>query len=87
MSGFSKIVQFFNSKKSNKIFTRAEYFAAMKNDKLKQEYLDTVRRYFCAAGYLNDFERGAYRKLKPIPQDLTISKLERQAYPNAKRFK
>ena len=86
VSGFTLIVEFFNSKKSNKLFTRAEYFRALDGHGIADTYLDTVRRYLCAAGYLSDFEPGAYRKVKPIPKDLTISKLERQAYPKAKRF-
>lgn len=87
MSGFQTIVKFFNSKKSNKIFTRAEYFTALKKAGLKDSYKDTVRCYLVNAGYLKDIEAGVYRKLKPIPKDLTISRLEREAYPNAKRFK
>jgi hypothetical protein len=86
VSGFTVIKEFFNSKKSNKVFTRAEYFTAMTGYRVKDTYLDTVRRYLCAAGYLHDFEPGVYRKLKPIPKDLTISKLEREAYPKARRF-
>lgn len=91
MTTFGEIIKFFNSKKSKKVFTRAEYFNYMAYQSkvafYKESYLDTVRRYLCAAGYLVDFEPGTYRKMKPIPKDLTISKLEREAYPNAKRFK
>ena len=81
MSGFKTILNFFNSKVSNKIFTRAEYFTALKNAKLKDSYKDTVRCYLVNAGYLKDIEPGVYRKLKKIPQDLTLTRLQVEAYP------
>ena len=83
MSGFRTIIGFFNSKKSNKIFTRNEYFTAVQKAKLKDSYKDTTRRYLTAAGYLKDIEPGVYRKLRPIPKDLTISKLQDEAYPQS----
>lgn len=90
MTTFGEIVKFFNSKKSNKLFTRAEYFNYMEYQSAsafyKDTYLDTVRRYLEAAGYLKCEEAGVYRKIKKIPGEITISKLEREAYPNAKRF-
>lgn len=86
MSGFKKVVKFFNSKKCNKIFTRAEYFQALKTEKLADTYKDTVRCYLLEAGYIKTEEAGVYRKIKKIPDDMTISKLEREAYPNARRF-
>jgi hypothetical protein len=87
MSGFKKIIDFFNLKKSNKIFTRNEYFMALRNSDLKDSYKDTVRCYLVRAGYLGNEEAGVYRKLKKIPYEMTISRLEREAYPNASRFK
>jgi hypothetical protein len=82
MTGFQTIKNFFNSKVSNKIFTRAEYFQALKKSKLKDSYLDTVRCYFVNAGYLLDEEPGVYRKLKKIPSNLTLTKLQDEAYPD-----
>lgn len=81
MSGFKTIKRFFNSKKSNKIFTRAEYFTAMKPAGLKDSYKDTVRCYLVNAGYLKDIEPGVYRKLKKIPDDISLTKLLAEAYP------
>lgn len=80
MSGFKKILAFFNSKKSNKVFTRAEYFMAFRKAGLKLSTLETVRCYLQNAKYLNDEEPGVYRKLRPIPQDLTYTKLYKEAY-------
>lgn len=81
MSGFKTILKFFNSKKSNKVFTRNEYFMALKNEGLQDSYKDTVRCYLQNAGYLSDEEPGVYRKMKPIPQDLTLTRLQDEAYP------
>lgn len=81
MSGLKKILAFFNSKKSNKVFTRAEYFMALKKAGIRNSTMDTVRCYLQNAGYLSDDEPGVYRKLKPIPQSLTYTKLYREAYP------
>jgi hypothetical protein len=86
MSGFKTIIKFFNSKVSNKIFTRNEYFMALKNEGLKDSYKDTVRCYLVNAGYLLDEEPGVYRKLKKIPEGLTLTGLQREAYPNARRY-
>lgn len=85
MSAFKEIVQFFNSKKSNKVFTRAEYlmFSTYKcSYVVKDSYLDTVRCYLQNAGYLSNTEDGVYRKLKPIPKDMTLTKLQDEAYPH-----
>lgn len=84
MTGFKRILKFFNSKKSNKIFTRAEYFMALKDAGLRQSTMDTVRCYLQNAKYLSDEEPGVYRKLKPIPQNLTYTSLYREAYPPRK---
>lgn len=81
MSGFKTIIKFFNSKKSNKIFTRNEYFMALKKHNLKDSYKDTVRCYLVNAGYLVDEEPGVYRKLKKIPENITLTKLQEEAYP------
>lgn len=84
MSAFREIINFFNSKKSNKVFTRAEYLSFIKfQTKLvvAPSYLDTVRCYLQNAGYLSNTEDGVYRKLKPIPKDITLTKLQDEAYP------
>lgn len=81
MSGFKLITKFFNSKKSNKVFTRAEYFTAVKKAGLKESYRDTLRCYLVRAGYLNNEEPGLYRKMKPIPATLTYTQLYKEAYP------
>jgi len=81
MSGFQVILKFFNSKKSNKVFTRAEYFTALKDSGLQDSYKDTIRCYLQNAGYLSSDEAGVYRKLKPIPPGLTLTKLQDEAYP------
>lgn len=84
MSAFREILCFFNSKKSNKVFTRAEYFNFMRFQSsyvIKDSYLDTVRCYLQNAGYLSNTENGVYRKLKPIPLGLTLTKLQDEAYP------
>src|SRR5688572_3806491 len=86
LSGFETIVNFFNSKVSNKIFTRNEYFMATQHLRLKDSYKDTVRCYLVNAGYLKDIEPGVYRKLKKIPDSLTLTKLQREAYPTARRY-
>lgn len=83
VSGFQQIIKFFNSKKSNKIFTRAEYFQAMKRLRMKDSYKDTIRCYLLNAGYLRDIEPGVYRKLKKIPDGLTTNKLLDEAYPKS----
>lgn len=83
-SGFTTIKAFFNSKKSNKIFTRAEYFMALKDQGLMDSYKDTVRCYLVNAGYLFDEEPGVYRKLKKIPPELSLNALKREAYPKKK---
>jgi hypothetical protein len=80
-TGFQKILRFFNSKKSNKIFTRAEYFMALKDAGLRPSTMDTVRCYLQNAEYLSSEESGVYRKLRPIPQTLTYTKLYKEAYP------
>lgn len=87
MSGFKAIKEFFNSKKSKKIFTRAEYFMATKDLNLKDSYKDTVRCYLVNAGYLIDEEPGVYRKLKKIPESLSLAGLQKEAYPNSRRTK
>ena len=81
MNGYKTIKKFFNSKNCNKIFTRAEYFMALKSCKIRDTYMDTVRCYLVNAGYLKDEEPGVYRKLKKIPDDLTLTKLQDEAYP------
>ncbi len=81
MNGFQTIKKFFNSKKSNKIFTRTEYFSALLNSNLRDSYLDTIRCYLVNAKYLKAEELGVYRKLKKIPDDLTLTKLQDEAYP------
>ncbi len=88
-SGFQVIKTFFNSKKSNKIFTRNEYFAHVEflAPRIKESYMDTVRCYLENAGYLKNEEPGVYRKMKKIPEDLTLTGLQREAYPNARRYK
>lgn len=85
MTGFQRILRFFNSKRSNKVFTRAEYFMALKNAGLRHSTMDTVRCYLQNAGYLSDDEKGVYRKLRPIPQDLTYTTLYREAYPKPRK--
>lgn len=77
------ILEFFNSKKSNKIFTRAEYFMFMGKyaPRAQASYLDTTRCYLVNAGYLIDEEPGVYRKLKPIPKGLNSTQLKQEAYP------
>lgn len=86
MTTFKYILAFFNSKNSNKLFTRAEYILWMRNMARghRQSYLDTVRCYLVRAGYLNDEEPGVYRKLKKIPDGITLTKLQDEAYPQSK---
>lgn len=84
MNGYQTILKFFNSKVSNKIFTRAEYFTAMKSVKIKDSYKDTVRCYLVRAGYLKDIEPGVYRKLKKIPEGLSMDQLLHEAYYDAR---
>lgn len=87
-STFCEIVRYFNTKNANKIFTRREYFTAMdyRDPRTKETYLDTVRCYLVRAGYLETVQAGVYRKRKKIPQNLTITALQREAYPKAKRY-
>lgn len=85
MTSLQEILNYFNSKKSNKIFTRAEYFAAFKGKLVDRTYLDQIRCYLVRAGYLDNFEHGVYRKLKPIPK-LNYTQLYKEAYPK-RRYK
>jgi hypothetical protein len=79
-SGLRLVLEFFNSKKSRKIFTRAEYFSHFKGARLAPAYLETIRCYLERAGYLVAEEAGVYRKLRPIPTEISGSALYREAY-------
>lgn len=87
LTNWNRTKDFFNSKKSNKIFTRAEVLGFHKklSSSLRRNfslaYLETCRCYLQRAGYLSDVELGVYRKLKPIPKNLTLTTLKREAYP------
>jgi hypothetical protein len=88
MSKFRLIINYFNTKTCNKIFTRAEYMAAIKLKNtfgtIPVKYADTIRCYLTRAGYLESKEFGLYRKIKKIPTDIPYTQLEREAYPNRK---
>ncbi len=90
---FKEVSKFFNSKRSNKIFTRGEYFRFVSdhNDRqrlrknvLQDTTAETYRLLLMNAGFLRHEEAGVYRKLKKIPDDLTYSKCEQMAYPRRK---
>lgn len=67
MSNWNIVIDYFNSKVSRKLFTRAEVMAHFKSNKKwcnsVQTYMNTLKR----AGYIDYEEPGVYRKLKKIP--------------------
>lgn len=68
-SRWQTVLDYFNSKVSNKIFTRAEVMSffgciyAPRRIETIQSYMNTLKR----AGYISYIEPGVYRKLKKIP--------------------
>lgn len=79
--------QFFNSKVSNKVFTRQEFILYIEKYGAKYYPLGAFDRYRCAlsnSGYLFSEEPGVWRKLKFIPNDLTFTKARKQEHDNIK---
>lgn len=91
VTNWKRVKEFFNSKTSNKIFTRAEVLDFRKKMTIKtrrrfsQAYLETCRLYLVRAGYLKSIEPGVYRKKKKIPKELTLTQLKKEAYPKSAR--
>tara|TARA_R110000868_G_C10973188_1_gene771472 strand:- start:21864 stop:22118 length:255 start_codon:yes stop_codon:yes gene_type:complete len=80
MNNWERLIFYFNSKVSNKIFTRAEIMqycsvdTRLKWTQTTQTYMNTLKR----AGYIAYIEPGVYRKLKKIPENISEYALKKQ---------
>lgn len=59
MTGFQRVVKFFNSKRLNKVFTRAEYLAAFRHSLVKDIPSDPIAARELAESWLRYSESGS----------------------------
>jgi len=63
-------------------FSRAQLVESLGASKRDMVSVDNYRNYFSQAGFLEKINRrGLYRKVNPIPEDITLNKLREMAYP------
>ena len=63
-------IRFFNSKEINEIFTRKEFMNTVSS--FGHGTRDSYRMTFCRLGFLEKTGRGKYKRVKDIPDNLTL---------------
>lgn len=85
MNKFNKVKSFFRQYEPGEFLVRSMYMDTMR-DGIGESVLDIYRCYFQKAGYIYNGKklrnRGVYFFSKPIPQNLTLYELIKEAYPN-----
>ena len=78
----SIIKNYINSKELYSVITRKQLFdECIKSIDFADTTLDSIRRMLTVTCYLEDYQRGQYKIIKRIPEDLTINRLRECAYP------
>lgn len=86
MNKWQQVRDFFREVPTGDFVVRAAYMESMKGD-VQTTLLDLYRCYLQRAGYIYDKEyyfrnRGIYFMSKPIPKDLTLTQVIKEAYPD-----
>lgn len=81
MNLWETLVDYINKKEIGEILTRKELLQI----KIKYHSIDTYRNHLSKAGFLETISPGKYRKLRNIPENMSVNTLTKIAYDKTYR--